>query len=115
MTRPKTNLKPTTTATLAVLTALGAALPTHAAVIEEVVVTAQKREQAVQDVGIAISALTGDQMQALAAFLQRVADVAVLAKRFAKFDKIAGIAQAQDDPAQAEVRLAGKRACRYPS
>ena len=39
--------------------------PTYAAVIEEVVVTAQKREQNVQDVGIAISAVTGDQMRQL--------------------------------------------------
>ena len=33
--------------------------------LEQVVVTAQKREQAVTDVGIAISAFTGDQMEAL--------------------------------------------------
>ena len=37
----------------------------NAAVLEEVVVTAQKREQNVQDVGIAISAFTGDQMRTL--------------------------------------------------
>lgn len=36
-----------------------------AAVMEEIVVTAQKREQNVQDVGIAISALSGDQMRQL--------------------------------------------------
>ncbi len=40
-------------------------LPVSAAVIEEVVVTAQKREQNVQEVGIAVSALTGDQMEQL--------------------------------------------------
>jgi len=34
-------------------------------VLEEIVVTAQKREQNIQDVGIAITAFTGDQMQAL--------------------------------------------------
>lgn len=34
-------------------------------VLEEVVVTAQKREQDIQDVGIAITAFTGDQMEAL--------------------------------------------------
>ncbi len=34
-------------------------------VLEEVVVTAQKREQGMQDVGIAITAFTGDQMRAL--------------------------------------------------
>ena len=33
--------------------------------LEEVTVTAQKREQSVQDVGIAITAFTGDQMRAL--------------------------------------------------
>lgn len=37
----------------------------QAAVLEEVVVTAQKREQSVQDVGIAVSAFTGKQMEAL--------------------------------------------------
>lgn len=34
-------------------------------VIEEVIVTAQKREESVQDVGIAITAFSGEQMQAL--------------------------------------------------
>ena len=34
-------------------------------VLEEVVVTAQKREQGLQDVGIAITAFTGEQMKAL--------------------------------------------------
>jgi iron complex outermembrane receptor protein len=33
--------------------------------LEEVIVTAQKREQSVQDVGIAITAITGEQMNAL--------------------------------------------------
>jgi len=37
----------------------------HSAVLEEVTVTAQKREQSVQDVGIAVTALTGEQMQQL--------------------------------------------------
>jgi hypothetical protein len=36
-----------------------------ASVLEEVIVTAQKREQSSQDVGIAITAMTGDQMEAL--------------------------------------------------
>ncbi len=40
-------------------------LPVQSAVIEEVVVTAQKREQNAQDVGIAINALTGEQMEQL--------------------------------------------------
>ena len=49
------------------LALIGAALavPAQAAVIEEIVVTAQKREQNAQDVGIAISALTGEQMRQL--------------------------------------------------
>jgi iron complex outermembrane receptor protein len=49
----------------AVFAATACAIPAHAAVMEEIVVTAQKREQNVQDVGIAISALTGDQMRQL--------------------------------------------------
>ena len=36
-----------------------------AAVLEETVVTAQKREQSIQDVGIAITAFTGDQLEQL--------------------------------------------------
>ena len=37
----------------------------HADVLEEVMVTAQKREQSSQEVGIAITAMTGEQMEAL--------------------------------------------------
>lgn len=37
----------------------------HSSILEEVVVTAQKREQSVQDVGIAVSAMSGDQMEAM--------------------------------------------------
>lgn len=37
----------------------------HAAVLEEVTVTAQKREQSVQDIGIAVTAFTGNQMEQL--------------------------------------------------
>ena len=37
----------------------------QANVLEEVVVTAQKREQSLQDVGIAVTAMTGDQIEAL--------------------------------------------------
>ena len=33
--------------------------------LEEVIVTAQKREQSIQDVGIAITAISGEQMEAL--------------------------------------------------
>ena len=39
-----------------------AATPALAQLLEEVVVTAQKREQSIQDVGIAITAFTGDQL-----------------------------------------------------
>ena len=35
------------------------------AVLEEIIVTAQKREQSAQDVGIAVSAFTGEQMEQL--------------------------------------------------
>jgi len=37
----------------------------HAAVLEEIVVTAQKREQSVADVGISITAFSGDQLKEL--------------------------------------------------
>ena len=42
-------------------------LPLHAqgGLLEEVIVTAQKREQSIQDVGIAITAISGEQMGAL--------------------------------------------------
>lgn len=40
-------------------------LSVHAAVLEEVVVTAQKREQNIQDVGISVTAFSGEQMKEL--------------------------------------------------
>ena len=46
-------------------TFLGSSTISLASVLEEVIVTAQKREQNVQDIGIAITAMTGDQMEAL--------------------------------------------------
>lgn len=57
---------PSRTAALAVLsmTAILAA-PAQAQVLEEIVVTAQKKEQAMQDVGITMNAFTGDQIEAL--------------------------------------------------
>jgi iron complex outermembrane recepter protein len=51
--------------TLASAIALILATPAGAEVLEEVVVTAQKREQNVQDVGISVSAFTGEQIQQL--------------------------------------------------
>ena len=58
----KINFRCTTTAVL-----FGGLLSATAAaqVLEEVVVTAQKRQQDSQDVGIAITAFTGDQLNAL--------------------------------------------------
>ncbi|MCR8922344.1 TonB-dependent receptor [Dasania sp. GY-MA-18] len=40
-------------------------IPASSAVLEEVMVTAQKREQNLQDVGISVTAFSGDQMEAL--------------------------------------------------
>jgi len=53
---------------IALVSAVAAAIAiptTHAAVLEEVVVTAQKREQSLQDVGIAVSAFSGEQIRQL--------------------------------------------------
>ena len=44
---------------------LATAQVANAAILEEVVITAQKREQSMQDVGIAVTALTGDTMREL--------------------------------------------------
>ena len=49
---------------IAVLAAT-AALPSGAMQLEEVVVTAQKREQSANDIGIAINTFTGDQIREL--------------------------------------------------
>ncbi|WP_019529321.1 TonB-dependent receptor [Dasania marina] len=50
---------------IATLSAVGMATQLNAAILEEVVVTAQKREQNLQDVGVSISAFTGKQTRAL--------------------------------------------------
>ncbi len=50
---------------IAALTAAGLPGMATAAILEEVVVTAQKREQNLQDVGVSVSAFTGDQARAL--------------------------------------------------
>ena len=61
----KTPIRRTSLCVVTVL-CFGVALPVAAQnVLEEIVVTAQKREQDIQDVGIAITAFTGDQMRAL--------------------------------------------------
>lgn len=52
------------TATLGVVTLLSAEI-SSASVLEEIVVTAQKREQNLQDVGVAVTAFSGDQFRAL--------------------------------------------------
>lgn len=49
---------------LGIATGMGS-VPVQASVLEEIVVTAQKREQSLQDVGIAVSAFTGEQMDQL--------------------------------------------------
>ena len=52
--------------TIALVVALiGVPSLSYSQIIEEIVVTAQKREQNIQDVGIAITAFSGDQMDAL--------------------------------------------------
>jgi iron complex outermembrane receptor protein len=50
--------------TLAALSA-GVALQVRAEVLEEIIVTAQKREQSLQDVGLSVSAFTGEQVREL--------------------------------------------------
>lgn len=50
---------------IALAVAAFCATPVSAQVLEEVVVTAQKREQSIQDVGIAVTAFTGDQINQL--------------------------------------------------
>lgn len=47
------------------LCALGATSLAQAAVLEEITVTAQKREQSLQDVGISVTAFTGEQLNSL--------------------------------------------------
>ena len=66
---PNSLIKPFTRKPMAAYLGLGLALlsamPINAAVFEEVVVTAQKREQSLQDVGIAITSFTGAQLKKL--------------------------------------------------
>ena len=48
-----------------VMGGLLAAAPLHAQVLEEIVVTAQKREQLLQDVGISVTAFSDEQIKQL--------------------------------------------------
>lgn len=61
--KPKHNIKKAVLC--ASITAIIGSGSTSANVLEEVVITAQKREQNLQDVGISVTAMSGDQMSAL--------------------------------------------------
>ena len=49
-------------------------------VLEEVIVTAQKREQSLQDVPIAVSAFSGQMLQAVVSHLQQYSQIPVQAQ-----------------------------------
>jgi iron complex outermembrane recepter protein len=61
---------------------------TKANVLEEVVVTAQKREQSLQDVGIAVTAFTGDQIEKLG--FDNSADIVAMAPNVSTGGSFAG-------------------------
>lgn len=61
---------------VAIVTTLSLSAMTQASVLEEITVTAQKREQNLQDVGIAVSAFTGAQMKELG--ISRSVDVTAM-------------------------------------
>jgi iron complex outermembrane receptor protein len=76
---------------LAVATVMGltlAAAGARAQVLEEIVVTAQKREQSIQDVGIAVTAFTGEQIDALG--FESSLDIADLSPGVFRAGSIAG-------------------------
>lgn len=54
-----------TAISLAVATAMGAGGAAQADVLEEITVTATKRQESIQDVAVSVSALSGDQLQTL--------------------------------------------------
>jgi iron complex outermembrane receptor protein len=62
--------------------------PAHAAGIEEIVITAQKREQNLQDVGIAVDAFAGEDLRALGA--TSLADVTRFATNVQLYDEYGG-------------------------
>ncbi len=68
--RPPCVLPSTTAVGLAVLTALSSAAAS-AEGLEEVVVTAQRRQQSMQDVGVSVSAASGDELRNLGAVNQK--------------------------------------------
>ena len=47
------------------MTALSIPIAGWAAILEEIIVTAQKREQGIQDIGMAVQAFSGDQLRKL--------------------------------------------------
>ena len=51
--------------TVLIATALFGTVQSQASVLEEIIVTAQKREQNLQDVGVSVTAYSGDQLHAL--------------------------------------------------
>lgn len=57
--------KPSLVGAIAGLVVMGTTTLAFGQMLEEIVVTAQKREQSVQDVGISVSAFTGEQIKAL--------------------------------------------------
>jgi len=59
-----------------VVIAFGVSSNVHAAVLEEIVVTAQKRDQAVSDIPMSISAFTGDDLERLG--IEETADLAAV-------------------------------------
>ncbi len=62
------------------LTGTGLAQDTGARILEEIIVTAQYREQGLQDVPISVSAVTGEMMTKTA--LQKVEDIQFLVPNF---------------------------------
>ncbi len=67
ITREFKAIQPTLLASAIALSSVAFSVGTSAAVfdLEEVVVTAQKREQSAQDIGLAVTAFSGDQLKQL--------------------------------------------------
>src|SRR5262245_37055434 len=71
-----------------VVLALGLANDAAAEVLEEIVVTAQRREQNLQDVGISVSALSGDAARTLG--MQTTTDLTAHMPNVQMFDAVGG-------------------------